>query len=169
METGRSLEPATEPAQIYLGPILIISSHLFVGLPRHLFPWAFPTKIFLEFFVSPCVLQSLFFLKTKENHKKKKSNSLYGWLNIRIYKIIILSVVLYVCETWSHNRNEEDKLRVCWEECLGLKGKNNHVDWEHYKMRLHNLYCLPNTIKVITPSRMRWFGHIASMVRVGNS
>jgi hypothetical protein len=30
----------------------------------------------------------------------------------RIYKTIILSVVLYGCETWSLSLGEEDKLRV---------------------------------------------------------
>jgi hypothetical protein len=33
-------------------------------------------------------------------------------VKVRIYKIIILSVVLYGCETWSLALGEEHKLRV---------------------------------------------------------
>jgi hypothetical protein len=33
-------------------------------------------------------------------------------MKVRIYKIIILPVVLYGCETWSVTEREEHKLRV---------------------------------------------------------
>ena len=47
-------------------------------------------------------------------------------LKIKIYKIIILPVVLYGCETWSLTLREECRLRClrigCWGEYLDLKG-----------------------------------------------
>jgi hypothetical protein len=35
-----------------------------------------------------------------------------GWLMIRIYRTIILPIVLYGCETWSLTLKEEPRLRV---------------------------------------------------------
>jgi hypothetical protein len=47
--------------------------------------------------------------------------------NIKIYKTVILPVVLYGCETWSLTLGEEHRLRilrtVCSERYLELKGK----------------------------------------------
>jgi hypothetical protein len=37
---------------------------------------------------------------------------LYKNIKIRIYRTIILPVVLYGCETWSLTLREEDRLRV---------------------------------------------------------
>ena len=41
-----------------------------------------------------------------------QQNILYSRPGIKIYKIIILPVVLYGCETWSLTSTEERKLRV---------------------------------------------------------
>ena len=47
-------------------------------------------------------------------------------LKIKIYRTIILPVVLYGCETWSLTLREERRLRVfgigCWGEYLDLRG-----------------------------------------------
>ena len=47
-------------------------------------------------------------------------------LKIKIYRTIILPVVLYGCETWSLTLRDERKLRVfrtwCWGEYLNLGG-----------------------------------------------
>jgi len=45
-----------------------------------------------------------------------------------VYRIIILFVVLYGCETWSRSLKKERRLRVCvrivcWGKYLGLRGK----------------------------------------------
>ena len=40
-------------------------------------------------------------------------------LNIKIYRIIILPVVLYGCETWSLTLREERRLRVFENRVLG--------------------------------------------------
>jgi hypothetical protein len=42
----------------------------------------------------------------------KKCVQIYNIIKIRIYKSIILSVVLYGCETWSLTLREEHRLRV---------------------------------------------------------
>jgi hypothetical protein len=40
------------------------------------------------------------------------SRLLSRYVNVKIYKIIILPVVLYGCETWSLTLREEHRLRV---------------------------------------------------------
>jgi hypothetical protein len=66
-------------------------------------------------------------------------------IKIRIYKTVILSVVLYVCETWSLTLREEQRLRVFENRMLrkifGPKRDEVTGDWR--KLRddeLHNLY-----------------------------
>jgi hypothetical protein len=58
--------------------------------------------------------------------KLLSSNLLYKHMKIKIYKSIILPVVLYGCETWSLTLWEEPSLRVfrigCGGEYLGLRG-----------------------------------------------
>ena len=58
-------------------------------------------------------------------------------LKIKIYKIIILPVVLYGCEAWSLTLREESRLRVFESRILrrifGSK-RNLNVEWR----RLHN-------------------------------
>jgi hypothetical protein len=51
-------------------------------------------------------------------------------VKVKIFKIIILSVVLYGCEIWSLISREEHRLRVfekkrCWEEYLDQRGISN--------------------------------------------
>jgi hypothetical protein len=59
-------------------------------------------------------------------------------INIRIYKIIILPVVLYGCETWPPTLREEHRLRVFENRVLRriFEPKRNEVkgDWR----KLHN-------------------------------
>ena len=73
---------------------------------------------------------------------------------IAVYKIIILSVVLYVCETWSLIFREERRLRVF--ENRVLRGifvpKRDEVVGEWRKLHneeLDDLYSLPNNVRVI--------------------
>jgi hypothetical protein len=60
-------------------------------------------------------------------------------LKIKIYKTIILPVVLYGCETWS----------------LTLREESNE--------ELHSLYRSPNIVRVTKYRRFRWAGHVARM------
>jgi hypothetical protein len=89
-------------------------------------------------------------------------------VKVRIYKIIILPVVLHGCETWSLTVREEHKLRVCENRILnrifgpkmdGVTGRWRKVHNEE----LHILNSSPIIIKIIKSRRMSWAGHVARM------
>jgi hypothetical protein len=88
-------------------------------------------------------------------------------LKIKIYKTVILPVVLYGCETWSPTLGEEHKLRVFENTVLRrIYGPKREEDGSWRKLHndeLHNLYSSPNVVRVIKSRRMRWAGHVASM------
>ena len=74
-------------------------------------------------------------------------------LKIKIYRTIILPVVLYGCETWSLTLREERKLR---DEVTG--------EWRRlHNEELNDLYCSPCIVRVIKSRRMKWAGHVARM------
>ena len=88
------------------------------------------------------------------------SKLLYKNLKIKIYRTIILPVVLCGCETWPLTLREERKLRVFENMVLrrifGPRSDEVTGDWR----RLHNeeinvLYCSPNIVRVIKWRRMR--------------
>jgi hypothetical protein len=88
-------------------------------------------------------------------------------LKIKIYKTVILPVVLYGCETWSLTLGEEHRLRVFENRVLRrIFGPKREEDGSWRKLRndeLHDLYSSPNIIRVIKSRRMRWAGHVARM------
>jgi hypothetical protein len=88
-------------------------------------------------------------------------------LKIKIYKTVILPVVLYGCETWSLILREEHRLRVFKNRVLRkIFGPKRDEDGSWRKLHndeLHNLYSSPNTVRVIKSRRMRWTGHVARM------
>jgi len=89
-------------------------------------------------------------------------------LKIKIYRTIILPVVLYGCETWSLTLREEHRLRVFENRVLRriFGPKRNEVTGKWRKLHneeLNNLYCSPNIVRVIKSRRMRWAGHVARM------
>ena len=82
-------------------------------------------------------------------------------LKIKIYRTIILPVVLYGCETWSLTLREEHRLRMFEKRVLrGIFGpRRDGVTGEWRKLRdeeLNDLYCSPNIVRVINSIRMRW-------------
>jgi hypothetical protein len=88
-------------------------------------------------------------------------------VKIRIYKTIILPVVLYGCETWSLALREERRLRVL-RRIFGPRRDKVTGGWRKLQNEeLHNLYSLPSTFRMITSRRMRWAGHVALMGRRG--
>jgi hypothetical protein len=96
------------------------------------------------------------------------SHLLYSNLKIKIYKTIILPVVLYGCETWSLALWEEHRLRVFENRVLRriFGPKRDEVTGEWRKLHseeLHILYLSPNIIKQMKSRRMRWVGHLARM------
>jgi hypothetical protein len=89
-------------------------------------------------------------------------------VKVKIYKTIILPVVLYGCETWSVTLREEHRLRVFENRVLrGVFGpKRDAVTGQWSKLHsgeLHNLYSSPDIIRQIESKRMRWAGHVACM------
>ena len=90
-------------------------------------------------------------------------------LKIKIYRTIILPVILYGCETWSLIFREERRQRVFENRVLRrIYGtKTDEVTWEWRKLyneELHDMYSTPITNRVIKSRRMRWAGHVARMV-----
>jgi hypothetical protein len=88
-------------------------------------------------------------------------------LKIKIYRTIILSVVLYGCETWSLTLREERRLRVFENRVLrrvfGPKRDEVTGGWRKlHNEELSDLYSLPNIVRVVK-LRMRWAGHVAHM------
>jgi hypothetical protein len=89
-------------------------------------------------------------------------------LKIRIYKTIILPVVLYGCETWSLTLREEHRLRVfdirVLRRIFGPKRDEVTGEWRKLHNReLHDLYTSPSIIRIIKSRRMRCAGHVARM------
>jgi hypothetical protein len=89
-------------------------------------------------------------------------------VKVKIYKIIILSVVLYGSETWSLTLREENVLRVFENRVLkrifGPKKDEVTGEWRKvHSEELHILYSFPNIIRQIKSRRMRWAEHVARM------
>jgi len=93
-------------------------------------------------------------------------------LKIKIYRTIILPVVLYGCETWSLTLREESRVRVFENRVLrkvfGPKGDEVTGEWR----KLHNeelidLYSLPNIVRVVKSRQMRWAGHVVRKRTLG--
>jgi hypothetical protein len=81
-------------------------------------------------------------------------------LKIRIYKTIILPVVLYLCETWSLTLKEEHRLRVFENRVLrrifGPKRDEVAGEWRKlHNEELRDLYSSPNIIRIIKSRGMR--------------
>ena len=85
-------------------------------------------------------------------------------MKIKIYKTIILPVVLYGCEAWSLTLREESRLRAFENKILGrIFGPKRDENGEQRRLQneeLHSLYRSPNIARVI---RLRWADHVATM------
>jgi hypothetical protein len=81
-------------------------------------------------------------------------------VKVRIYKTIILPVVLHGCETWSLTLREEHKLKVFENRVLrrifGPKRDGVTGEWSKlHNEELHHLYS--------SPSKIRIMGYVARM------
>jgi hypothetical protein len=88
-------------------------------------------------------------------------------VEVRIYKTIILPVVLYGCGTWSLTLRKENRLRVFENRVLrrifGPKMDEVTGEWRKlHSEELHILYSSPD-IRQIKSRRMRWAGHVTRM------
>ena len=91
-------------------------------------------------------------------------------VKIKIYRTIILPVVLHGREAWSFTLREEHRLRVFQSRVLrrifGPKRDEVTGKWRRlHKNELYALYSLPNIIRVIKSRRLRWAGLVARMGR----
>ena len=81
-------------------------------------------------------------------------------LKIKVYRTIILPVVLYGCETWSLTLREDRKLRVFENVVLrrifGPRRDEVTGEWRRvHNEELNHLYSSPNIVRVIKSRRMR--------------
>jgi len=84
-------------------------------------------------------------------------------LKIKIYRTIILPVVLYGCETWSLTLREERKLRVSENMVLRriFGPRRGEVTGEWRKLHheeINDLYCSPNIVWVMKARNIKWTG-----------
>ena len=82
-------------------------------------------------------------------------------LKIKIYRTIILPVVLYGCENWSLTLREERRLRVFENKVLrrifGPRRDEVTGEWRRlHNEELNDLYSSANIVRVIKSRRMRW-------------
>jgi hypothetical protein len=79
-------------------------------------------------------------------------------LKIKIYKTVILPVVLYGRETWSFTLGEEHRLRVFESKVLrwifGPRMEENGSWRKLHNDELHSLYYSPNIVRVIKSRRL---------------
>jgi hypothetical protein len=85
-----------------------------------------------------------------------------------MYRTIILTAVLYGCETWSLTLREERRLRVFENRVLkrvfGPKRDGVTGEWRKlHNEELNDLHSLPNIVRVVKSRRMRWAEHVARM------
>jgi len=91
-------------------------------------------------------------------------------LKIKIYRTIILHVVVYGCGTWLLTLREEHRLRVFENRVLrrifGPRRDKVTGEWKKlHNEELNDLCFSPSIVRVIKSRRMRWAGHV---VHVGD-
>jgi hypothetical protein len=89
-------------------------------------------------------------------------------LKIKIYRTIILPIVLYGCETWSLMLREECRMKVFENRVLrrvfGPKRDALTGEWRKlHNEELSDLYSLSNIVRVVKSRRMRWEWRVARM------
>jgi hypothetical protein len=87
---------------------------------------------------------------------------------------IILSAVLYACETWSLTLRQESRLKLFENRVLRrMYGPKRDEVWREWR-QLHNdelrdLNHSPSIIKIFNSRRMKWAVHVARMVHKRNA
>jgi hypothetical protein len=86
-------------------------------------------------------------------------------LKLKIYKTVILPVVLYGCKTWSPTLGEgHSKLRVSENRVMIFRHKRDEDgSWRKLHDELHSLHSSLNIVRMIKSRKMRWAGQLACM------
>jgi hypothetical protein len=86
---------------------------------------------------------------------------------IKIYKAVILPVLLHGCETCSRTLRKEHRLKVSENRVLRRifwPKREEDGSWRKlHNDELHSLYSSPNIVRVIKSRRIRWAGHVTRM------
>ena len=96
------------------------------------------------------------------------SSLLSKTLKIKIYRIIILPVVLFECETWSLILRKGPRLQMFENRVLRRVSRPKRDEVTGYWRKLFNeelrdLYSLPSIVRVVKSIRMGWAGHVSRM------
>ena len=84
-------------------------------------------------------------------------------LKVKIYRTIILPVVLYGCETCSRTLREERRLRVLRRIFVSKRYEVTGEWRKQHIEELNDFHFSPNIVRVIKSRRMRWAVHVARM------
>ena len=95
-------------------------------------------------------------------------------LKINTYKIVILPIVLYGCESWSLILREEQRLRMFEKKVLrkifGEKRDEITGEWtKFHNAERHAFYSSPNIIRNLNSRQLRCAGHVARMEQSRNA
>jgi hypothetical protein len=107
-------------------------------------------------------------IKTQALINPKHRSVLSINVKTRIYKTVILPVILWGCENWSLALRKKHRPRVFENRVLRriFGQKEDEViggSRKQHNEELHNLYGLPSIIRMIQSRKMRGAGHVACM------
>jgi hypothetical protein len=90
-------------------------------------------------------------------HQPPRPKAVYAYIDmIKLYTIIILPVVLYGCETWSHD------IKGVWERCWGEYLDRREMKWQDVGENcIMSFITCTLKVSVIISRRMRWEEHLA--------
>jgi len=141
---------------ILLNKMLVLLTLLTATFLKYVILWYFHHSHFLHFNVQ------IHFLPYYLVQNLMSSSLLSKKLKIKIYRTIILPVVLY----GSLTLREKRRLRVFENRVLrrvfGPKRDEVTEEWRKlHNEELSDRYSLPNIVQVVKSRRMRWAGHVA--------
>jgi hypothetical protein len=82
-----------------------------------------------------------------------------------MFRIVILPIVVYGCETWSFTLREERRLIALESGVLSIicGPMRDEMSWEWRNYIIGNLYSSLIIVRAIISIRMRWAGNVAGL------
>lgn len=101
-------------------------------------------------------------------HNILTSRSISQALKLRLYKTLILLVILYGCQCWSTRKQELNKLTIFERRCLrkifGPVKDNITGEWRRrHNIELEQLCSEPNIVGLMRCRRLELAGHVIRM------